>query len=84
MRAEITYNGGKSYLLMGVKFVEGQTRVVTNPAVIERCQHTAGFAVQVLKDKVVREVVTPDRPAPAEVDEVEEPPRRKTRTGKSE
>lgn len=86
MRAEITYNGGRSYLVMGVKFHEGQTRVVSDPKLIEYCQHTADFAVQVIKEKVVREVVPAAKPkaaTPVE-EETEEAPRRKPGARKSE
>lgn len=78
MRAEITYNGGRSYLVMGVKFYEGQTKVVSDPKLIEHCQNTAGFAVQVVKEKVVREVVVPAKPKASEPEEeASEAPRRK-------
>jgi hypothetical protein len=83
MKAEITYNGARSYLVGGVKFIDGVTRTVTDPALIERCKVTAGFAVHVLKEKVVREVATHDRPR-AVPDEVEPVAKRKAKAMKSE
>lgn len=79
MKAEITYNGARSYLVMGVKFIEGQTKTVSDPRVIEHCRNTAGFAVQVVKEKVVREVVPVAHPASEESE-----PRRRTKPAKSE
>ncbi len=51
MKAEITYNGGKSCQVYGVTFKEGIMRVSENPDVIRRCQETAGFAVHLLKSQ---------------------------------
>jgi hypothetical protein len=51
VKAEITYNGGKSYTLSGVKFREGITLVSTDAGLINRCKSTAGFSVHVVEQK---------------------------------
>lgn len=77
MKAEITYNGARSYLVGGVKFIDGVTRVVEESALIERCKNTAGFSVHVVKE--IREIVAPAR-EPVE----ESVGRRKAKSAKSE
>lgn len=51
MKAEVTYNGGRSYRLGSFNFIQGRTKTIQNPKVIQRCKDTVGFAVQMLKDK---------------------------------
>ena len=62
VKAEITYNGGKSYTLSGVKFKEGITMVSTDSGLIGRCKSTAGFSVHVVeqKKKVVVQIDNPE------------------------
>ena len=64
MRAEITYNAGKSCTMKSTKFVEGQTQLVEDAEIIQRCLNTCGFAVHVLKEP--KKVVLPveDEPKP--------------------
>ena len=70
VRAQITYTGGKTYWHGNTRFVQDVPKVVTDPATIEHCKQTAGFAVTVFggkygegkvkapkKSKVVRKVV---------------------------
>lgn len=52
MTAEITYNAGLSYRLKNYRFRQGIMLVVTDPAVIQRCQETAGFSVRLIKTVV--------------------------------
>ncbi len=69
MKAEVTYNAGKSYRIKGTKFEQGKTKVVTDAATIKKCQMTAGFSVRVLeaakppkkkaKSRRIREVEKP-------------------------
>lgn len=65
MKAEVTYNAAKTYRVKGTKFAQGKTKIVTDPAMIKKCQTTAGFSVRILeaeepkkkKGKRVRSVV---------------------------
>jgi len=61
MRAEITYNAGKSCQLMGRTFKQGVTKTVSNAELIRYCQNTHGFAVHVTQAKVVRPVDKPSK-----------------------
>ena len=63
MRAEITYNGGRSCQVYGVTFKEGLMKLSSDPKLIQRCQETAGFAVHILKEKkTVASVETEEKP----------------------
>lgn len=53
MTAEITYNGGRTCTVGTTKFVNGKTRVITDPRIIAHCQATATFAVRVVAKKKV-------------------------------
>lgn len=50
MRAEVTYNAGRSYRIKSHVFKQGKTVVVKDSAVILKCEATAGFSVRRLKD----------------------------------
>jgi hypothetical protein len=56
MRAEITYNDGKSYTVKGKRFECGITRMVDDAALIKHCSETQGFAVRILKEKKIIQV----------------------------
>jgi hypothetical protein len=76
MKAEVTYNAGKTYRIKGTKFEQGKTRVITDSGMIKKCQMTAGFSVRIMEaDKprkkkgksrrvrpVVREAVSTEKP----------------------
>ena len=50
MRAEITFNGGKSYAMGVEKFMQNKTQLIVDARVIKRCQNTSGFSVHILDD----------------------------------
>lgn len=50
MKAECTYNSGRTYRIKGVKFEQGKTKLITDSATIRKCQQTAGFSVRVLEE----------------------------------
>lgn len=55
MKAEITYTAGRSYRVKGTRFERGKTKVVTDSALVKKCQQTVGFNVRVIEpDKKVR------------------------------
>jgi hypothetical protein len=66
MKAEITYNTGRSCTVKSTKFLQGQTRIVIDPFIIELCRNTAGFAVRVLSERAEKRVMPVERPAPVE------------------
>jgi hypothetical protein len=66
MKAEITYNAGKSYRIKATKFEQGKTKIVTDPGLVKRCQQTAGFCVRVLEDSKPVKVSKVKRVRPVE------------------
>ena len=49
MQANIVYMRGKSCWVGKQRFKLNKNESITNPALIEHCQNTAGFSVEVIK-----------------------------------
>lgn len=64
-KAEVTLWGAKSYAVGKHKFKQGHTQLVTDDAVIQRCQATSGFSVQLLAQKPVRKIKPAEPVQPA-------------------
>ena len=59
MRAQITYNGGKSYTIGNHTFKGGKTATITDTALIEKLKSNSAFAVGIIPEMPVRQ---PPRP----------------------
>ncbi len=61
MHAQITYLGGKSYWFGKHRFKLNKPVPVSDPAVIEHCENTAGFSVNkerpAVSSKKIRKVI---------------------------
>ena len=57
MIAKVTYTGGRSYSLGPIKFKNGIARTIQDPELINYFQTTRGFKVEIMPEKIVREIV---------------------------
>lgn len=63
MKAEITYNTGKSYRIGQQVFKQNRMEIVTDPEIVKRAQETNGFSVRVVEAPALKVKDLPNKSA---------------------